>query len=82
MQVASGLSHIHDKSVIHRDIKPQNILISADNTFLIADFGVAVETGAHVSGRVRTGKGGTLQCMAPEICEDRPYSGKVRTTNL
>lgn len=65
-----------------RDIKPHNILVDSDGTFLIADFGVAIETGTHISGRVRTGKGGTLQCMAPEICEDRPYSAKCDVWSL
>jgi serine/threonine protein kinase len=41
-QVCSGLSHAHGAGVIHRDIKPQNLLLSADGRILkIADFGVA-----------------------------------------
>ncbi len=41
-QVCSGLSHAHERGVIHRDIKPQNLLLSSDHaTVKIADFGVA-----------------------------------------
>jgi serine/threonine protein kinase len=41
-QVCSGLAHAHDCDVIHRDIKPQNLLLTADaQTIKIADFGVA-----------------------------------------
>src|SRR5204863_9655152 len=41
-QMCSGLSHAHECGVIHRDIKPQNLLLTADReTVKIADFGVA-----------------------------------------
>lgn len=41
-QVCSGISHAHERGVIHRDIKPQNLLLSSDHlTVKIADFGVA-----------------------------------------
>jgi serine/threonine protein kinase len=41
-QVCAGLAHAHDRGVIHRDIKPHNLLLSADHeTVKIADFGVA-----------------------------------------
>src|SRR5438105_1856992 len=41
-QVCAGLGHAHEKGIIHRDIKPQNLLLNADHsTVKIADFGVA-----------------------------------------
>jgi len=81
VQTACGLAHVHGRGFIHRDIKPQNILVDAAGNFKIADFGVALQTGASL-GRVRTGKGGTLQCMAPEMCEDKPYGVKIDVWSL
>ncbi|MBK6590574.1 MAG: protein kinase [Acidobacteria bacterium] len=41
-QVCAGLGHAHRNSIIHRDIKPQNLLLTSDlSTVKIADFGVA-----------------------------------------
>ena len=41
IQMASALEHAHQHGVVHRDIKPQNILISMDGTIKITDFGIA-----------------------------------------
>lgn len=41
MQIASALSHAHKHHVVHRDIKPQNILVSVDGTIKVTDFGIA-----------------------------------------
>lgn len=47
-QVSSGLAHAHDCGVIHRDVKPQNLLLNADRSIVkIADFGVARLEGAE-----------------------------------
>lgn len=40
--IVAGLAYLHAEGVIHRDIKPQNILLTADGTAKIADFGAAV----------------------------------------
>ncbi|MGB8510585.1 MAG: serine/threonine protein kinase [Pyrinomonadaceae bacterium] len=55
-QVCAGLSHAHKHGVIHRDIKPQNLLLTADRqTVKIADFGVAkIEAGEGLITRVGT----------------------------
>jgi serine/threonine protein kinase len=55
-QVCAGLAHAHSRGIIHRDIKPQNLLLGRDQKFVkIADFGVArMETSEGVITRVGT----------------------------
>ncbi|HVG34982.1 MAG TPA: serine/threonine protein kinase [Pyrinomonadaceae bacterium] len=55
-QVCAGLAHAHENGVIHRDIKPQNLLLTADQKIVkIADFGVAkIEAGEGAITRVGT----------------------------
>ncbi|MCL5972551.1 MAG: Stk1 family PASTA domain-containing Ser/Thr kinase [Firmicutes bacterium] len=64
-QVAAGLEAAHSKKVVHRDIKPQNILLSEDGTAKVTDFGIAY---AATSGTlVNTGSMlGTVQYLSPE----------------
>lgn len=41
MQILRALQHAHDKGIIHRDVKPQNIMITRDGTIKVTDFGIA-----------------------------------------
>jgi len=60
IQICSALKHAHKNGIIHRDIKPQNILVSEDGTIKVADFGIAraatsatvTMAGANVMGSV------------------------------
>ena len=63
--MASGLGFAHANNVVHRDVKLDNVLISADNTLKVTDFGIAQIDGG--SGMTQTGATmGTLAYMAPE----------------
>jgi len=46
-QIAVALGHAHDAGIIHRDIKPQNILVMQNGMVKVADFGIAVSARAH-----------------------------------
>ncbi len=67
-QLASALSHAHEKGILHRDIKPANIILAADGTPKLADFNVAYRSkldGATPAAYF----GGSLAYMSPEQLE-------------
>ncbi len=41
IQILKGLQHAHDKGIVHRDVKPQNIMVLSDGTIKVTDFGIA-----------------------------------------
>gem|GEM_PF-4526970 len=67
-QICAALAHAHARGIIHRDIKPDNVLLAADGTVKLTDFGLALDLDAsHVSDEA--GIVGTLAYMAPEIIQ-------------
>ncbi|MHA1651798.1 MAG: pectinesterase family protein [Candidatus Helarchaeota archaeon] len=66
-QILSGLELIHAANIIHRDIKPQNILIRHDGTVLVADFGISKSIRSSMTRISQdTSISGTPSYMAPE----------------
>ena len=62
LDAARGLAAAHDAGVIHRDVKPSNIMIGADGRARVSDFGLAALGGDESSGAV-----GTPGFLAPEV---------------
>lgn len=71
-QILNGLESIHDAGVVHRDIKPHNVVKKADGTLVLIDFGTATiqEENKNLYKEDSGNTIGTVQYMAPEILLD------------
>ncbi|XP_076388520.1 STKc_STK36 domain-containing protein fused isoform X1 [Megachile rotundata] len=69
--LVSALYYLHSNRVLHRDLKPQNVLLESNGVAKLCDFGFArsMSTGTHVLTSIK----GTPLYMAPELIEERPY---------
>ncbi|XP_077000589.1 serine/threonine-protein kinase Nek1 isoform X11 [Tamandua tetradactyla] len=74
VQICLALKHVHDRKILHRDIKSQNIFLTKDGTVQLGDFGIARVLNSTVE-LARTCIG-TPYYLSPEICENRPYNNK------
>jgi eukaryotic-like serine/threonine-protein kinase len=73
LQACSGLETAHDAGLVHRDIKPQNLLITPDGTLKIADFGIARSLDGTQLTQVGTVLG-TAGYLAPEQAAGEPVT--------
>lgn len=73
IQVARGIETAHDKNIIHRDIKPQNIIISTDGKVKVTDFGIAKATSSNtISSDVM----GSVHYASPEQARNGFVDGR------
>ncbi|CAI0559417.1 unnamed protein product [Linum tenue] len=72
LDLSRGLSYLHSKKIVHRDVKSENMLLDAQRNLKIADFGVARVEAQNPSDM--TGETGTLGYMAPEVLDGKPYN--------
>lgn len=80
--VASGLSYLHQRDTIHRDIKPDNVLQDENGVFQITDFGISMRMRSTLRrNSTRQQKGsdlsGTIGYMAPELFSKNPDAVKA-----
>ncbi|XP_044755389.1 serine/threonine-protein kinase Nek8-like [Coccinella septempunctata] len=80
-QILMGLDHIHEKKVIHRDLKCENIFLTGGKADVvkIGDFGISTLTVKNSFAKTVVG---TCNYLAPELCEEKPYDNKVDIWSL
>ena len=71
-QIVDAVVYLHDKGICHRDIKCENVVLDADGTCKLVDFGAAKEGGADT---FLMSMQGTPAYMAPEVAQQRAHKG-------
>lgn len=77
-EIADGLYLAHSSGIVHRDVKPANILIGLDGRYRLVDFGIAHSLAAGAASLTATGTViGTLRAMAPEQLRGEPVTPRT-----
>lgn len=79
-QITLALSHVHERRIMHRDVKCQNVFLTSSGVVKLGDFGVAkVLAASEICAATRIG---TPHCVPPELCENHPYDFKADVWGL
>jgi len=83
VELAEALAYAHAQGVLHRDLKPGNVLLDADGRAVLTDFGLAKDTGAGDEGLTRSGLAlGTPAYMPPEQASGEPLDHRADVYGL
>jgi len=80
--VAQGLAYAHDRGLVHRDIKPDNILLADDGRSVIGDFGLARTVTGYVTATGKALTIGTPHYLSPEQAQGRTLDGRTDLYSL
>eukprot|EP00035_Acanthoeca_spectabilis_P022965 m.446878 g.446878 ORF g.446878 m.446878 type:complete len:1080 (+) comp19435_c0_seq1:1575-4814(+) len=80
VQICLAIKHVHDRKILHRDLKTQNIFLTRNDIIKLGDFGIA-KVLKGTSDLAKTAIG-TPYYLSPEICENKAYNNKSDVWSL